>query len=148
MLSIGSGTGFDIEPGRILIGDGRLVQIDETSRFVGLVIDVTWAVGYWVAMQTIGGPTSDEVTLRSAIAAWYQYDRLVNNGEMAAQLLKLPLSESPMDVGIIAGWAGAGDARAGAAVASLTGRAGELARAARDALNESPPCPPRPTLDW
>ena len=148
VLDIGSGAGFDIELSRILIGDERLAGLDEIPRFVGLTIDLTGVLGYWVALRTIGGTTDDEVTLRSAIAAWYQYDRLVVNGELPPELLKLPTTATSMSVGTLAGWACAGDDRAKAAVDSLEGRAGDLARATRDALRESPPSPPRPVLDW
>lgn len=94
VLGIGSGSGFDVEPSRVLIGDERLARLDEIPSFVGLTVDLTRAIGCWVAMQSIGGTTDDEVTLRSAIAAWYQYDRLVNDGELAPELLKLPASET------------------------------------------------------
>lgn len=148
MLDVGSGTGFDIEYGRILIGQERLERLDEIPHFVALTVDFTGALGYWVAMRTIGGTTDDDRTVRSAIAAWYQHNRLVANGELAPELLKLPTTDAPMDVGTLAGWGGAGDDRANAAVDALTGRSGALARAVREALRESPPCPPRPALDW
>lgn len=53
-----------------------------------------------------------------------------------------------MNIGTLTGWASAGDDRAKATVDSLPGRAGDLARATRDALRESPPSSPRPVLDW
>jgi hypothetical protein len=148
ILDVGPGTGFDIEPGRILIGDERVERLDEVPRFVALIVDLTGALGYWVAMQAIRGDNEDQVTLRSAIAAWYQYDRLVNNGELAPELLKLPTTNNPVDIGIVAGWAGAGDDRAEAAVDGLVGRPGELACAIRDSLRDSPPAPRRPVLGW
>lgn len=67
VLDIGSGAGFAIQLGRILIGDEHLVGLDEIPRFLGLTIDLTGVLGHWVAMRTIGSTTDDEVTLRSAI---------------------------------------------------------------------------------
>jgi hypothetical protein len=145
-LELGTGNGFDIEPHRILIGGDRLQKLDDASRLLGLTVDFTGAMGYWVAMRGIAGETDGEVTLRSAIASWYQYQRLVVDGELPPELLKLPASETPSDVGIIAGWAGAGDERANSAVDALAGERGDLARATRDALRASPPAPPRPVL--
>jgi hypothetical protein len=145
-LELGTGNGFYVEPHRILVGSDRLQRLDDASRLVGLTVDFTGAMGYWVAMRSIVGATDDEVTLRSAIASWYQYERLVVEGEVPPELLKLPASESPMDAGIISGWAGAGDERANSAVDALAGERGDLARATRDALRVSPPAPPRPVL--
>lgn len=148
VLDIGTGDGFDVEPGRILIGYERLVHLDEIPHFVALTVDLTGVLAHWVAMQEVQGTTEDALTFRSATAAWYQYDRLVVNGELAPELLNLPPPETPTHVGTLAGWAAAGDERARHAVEELTGPAGELARALRDSLRESPPCPPRPALDW
>lgn len=148
VLGVGDGDGFDIEPDRILVGADRLDGLDDVPRFVSLTVDFTGAMGYWIAMREIGGTTDHEVTLRSAIASWYQYHRLVVEGELPPELLKLPASDKPEDIGIIAGRAGSGDERADKAFQALAGRTGELARATRDALRASPPIPPRPALDW
>jgi hypothetical protein len=148
ILGLGSGTGFDIDPGRILIGSERITQLDEVSQFVSLTIDLTGALGYWVGFQATDGFTDSDVIVRSAIAAWYQYDRLVTNGELPPELLRIPAGRNPMEIGTLSGWAGAGDNRADAAVRALTGDAAKLARAIRDQLQESPPSPPRPSLDW
>lgn len=142
-LGVGVGDGFDIESERILIGDRRLQGLDDVPSFVGLTVDFTGALGYWAATRM----ASDDVTLRSAVAAWYQYDRLVNNGELDPDLLKLPKRDDPQSVGTLAGWAAAGDPRAAATLDGLAGRAGDSGRAIRDALRESPPAPPRPILD-
>jgi hypothetical protein len=132
----------------VTIGHQRLEGLDQTSRFVGLTVDFTGAFGFWAAGKAIGNSTDDDITLRNAIAAWYQYDRLVNNGELDPVLLRLPRPDGPESVGRLAGWAGACDVRAAAALDALGGRAGEVSQAIRDALRESPPAPPRPTLDW
>lgn len=72
---------------------------------------------------------------------------MVNN-ELPPERLKLPTTATSMNIGTLTGWASAGDDRAKATVDSLPGRAGDLARATRDALRESPPSSPRPVLDW
>lgn len=148
VLDVSDGSGFDIEPARMLIGGERLEDLADVARFVGLTVDFTGAAAYWVALQEIVGASDDDVTLRSAIASWYQYHRLVVEGELPPELLKLPGTAAPMDIGVLAGWAGAGHHGAADALGALAGRAGELARAIQESLIESPPTPPRPTLDW
>jgi hypothetical protein len=148
ILDLGSGNGFGIDPERIRIGDQRLQRLDEVPRFVGLTVDLTGALGYWVAAQAIGNATDGDLIMRSAIAAWYQYDRLINNGELDPQLLTLPTNHDPQDVGVLAGWAGAGNATASTALDELQGDSGDFGRAVREALRASPPSPPRPSLDW
>lgn len=138
-LDLGTGNGFDIDPDRIRIGDQRLMRLDEVSRFVGLTFDLTGALGYWAAAQSIGNATDGDVIRRSAFAGWYQYDRLVNNGELDPQLLTISTNDDLETIGTLAGWAGAGDARASAALDRLQGDAGNTGRAVRDALRTSPP---------
>jgi hypothetical protein len=146
-LELRTGNGFDIEPHRILVGTDRLQKLDDVSRLIGLTVDFTGAMAYWVAMRSIAGATDGEVMLRSAIASWSQYENVVVDGDLPPEQLLLPPSGSPMDVGVLAGWAAAGDERANSAVDGLTGEPGDLARAVRDELRASPPAPPRPVLD-
>jgi hypothetical protein len=145
-LELGIGNGFDIEPHRILVGSDRLQKLDDVARLVALTVDFSGAMGHWVAMRSIGGSSDTDVALRSAIASWDQYVNLVIDGDLPPELLKLPSLETPTDIGVIAGWAAAGDERASGAVDALTGGPGELARATRDKLRASPPGPPRPVL--
>jgi hypothetical protein len=147
-LDITPGDGVDIDPTRIAIGDRRLQGLEHPARFAGLTVDFVGALGHWYAAQTIGNVTNDDLALRSAIASWYQYDRLVNDGELDPGLLSLPAPDDTEGLGTLGGWAGAGDGRSSAALDTLDGRTGELGRAIRDALRESPPAPSRPKLDW
>jgi hypothetical protein len=148
VLGVGSGDGFTIEPNAIFVGADRLHHLDDVARFVGLTVDFTGAVGYWTAIREFSGANDNDVTMRTAIGSWYQYQRLVAEGELPPELLRLPASQGPADVAVIAGWAAAGDARAGTVVDTMVGPAGDLARTIREAIATSPPTPHRPSLDW
>jgi len=59
-------------------------------------------------------------------------------GEFRAGDLNLPEGDDPIAIGKLAGWAGAGDQAAQAAIDDMDGRAGQLARALSESLAEQP----------
>lgn len=148
LLDLRDGRGYDIEPERIVIGADCLSDLDRADRFVALTVDLHGVLGSWVALREVAETGDGGTVVRSAIGAWFQYQRLVVDGELPPELLKLPASDSTdlFEIGRLAGWAAAGNARAAEIVDTLAPEIGDLARDLRDQLRTSPPAPPRPVL--
>ncbi len=114
---------------------------DTPHVLVNLVWDLYALAGYAFAQQA--GLTSEGtgVAVVEGLGAWLQYTRLVTHGDLdpVALELQLPTGDDPVSIGKLAGWAAAGDEGAAAAVADLTGSAGEMGRSLMEALRDAPP---------
>lgn len=115
---------------------------------VNLVWSLYGLVGYALAQQAGVVDEDDGRSLVEALGAWLQYSRLIIHGEFEADDLNLPEGDDPIAIGKLAGWAGAGDQAAQAAINDMEGRAGQLARALSESLIEQqPPCTALGLLD-
>jgi hypothetical protein len=108
----------------------------DEAALAGLVWEVHSLAGAAVA-QRHGVPSEREgVAIVEAISAWFAYVRLIRYGGFEAEALEIPTEHDLLSAGKVAGWAAAGDPRAGAALEQMPTAERQLAHEIVEMLDE------------